>query len=706
MRFNSLALCAVILSIGLSGPAHAGPVVAFLGGLAASFAGSVTAAFAAGGFFASAIGQIVLGYGLQLISGLLRKQPASSVPRQSDQLRNFSQPVAYQQRGYGRVRTGGAIGFTGFRNSARYNAILLAAHSTRGPVAHWLDKFEVQLDAGGGVTTEPIYKGPALFKPADTYGFIWPHTGQPGQVADPVLRATFQEITASHDFAGISYAVVQAKRPPQSSFSTIFPTGQEWAYAPVWDMNDQVFDPRSGTYGWTQNAALIIAHEIVQHLGGMVDWDAVGLEADWCDQIVTNGQGGQQRRWTINGMIIDDLDWDAVREQLLAACDGFIWNRPDGKVGFYVGRWMQPTLTLTERDFLAFQVTEGAWGPDAPSEVAVEYIEPDNDYIETMSGIWIEAPTARRVRVERTIAMVDNHNQASRLAKRIAKADRPFARMVGTIGLIGYEAIGERFVRVEHAETGHGFYLEITKLTPDDDGLTFAIEGRSVLPTDFDFDALTEEPARPVYAEVESDDTVAPPVGLTGAARETTGGAASIEWSWPDQPSGLEQQLRVRAPASGEIDWRVLDVPEGEQSLLVTGLLDGATYEGQLRNVTAARRSSDWRPEPSVNVAAIANQTPPDALQEWSALRVGSDVSLTWLAPNSPEYAAVRVYRATDSTDLADAVVVRTEFGGANQSDSYVDAQPGPDPQTYWGEPINASGIPGPVSAPVTITFT
>ena len=203
------------------------------------------------------------------------------------------------------------------------------------------------------------------------------------------------------------------------------------------DGNNQIYDPRDQTTGYSNNAALVMAHWIVNVLGQSVDWTEVGIEADACDQIVTNGDGTTQPKWTINGAISDGDDYESQRAQMAAACDAFIYERTDGKVGFKVGRWIAPTVTLDASDFYAFELAEGTWGADAPSEVVVQYTEPQNAWRESPTGTWIEDTTSRRVREEAALYMVSSHNQAVRVAKRIAKTKRAQYQLSGTIGLKG-----------------------------------------------------------------------------------------------------------------------------------------------------------------------------------------------------------------------------------------------------------------------------
>jgi hypothetical protein len=78
---------------------------------------------------------------------------------------------------------------------------------------------------------------------------------------------------------------------------------------------------------------------------------------------------------------------------------------------------------------------------------------------------------------------------------------------------------------------------------------------------------------------------------------------------------------------------------------------------------------------------------------------------VSWTAPNDPNYAGARVWRGTDAV-LANATLVRTEYGAPNTSDSWDDTGLAADDYWYWVAPINASGIEGAVAGPQTVTVT
>ena len=712
-----VVLAALLCSTAILVPqaAEAGPLVSAVGFLigGAGF-GAVTSIF---GVAAGTLGFSALTFGLRIAGSLAlssvaaRLAPRPRVPPPADRMRNFAQERAPMERIYGRVRKGGPMGFTGFRTDVqqitgytgttpiltatskptRYNVILIAAHRTKGLVQWYLDSREAEVDANSEITTAPMAG----------HGALRAYRGAAGQAPDPVLRAVFGEITADHDFAGLSYVVLEARRASGDEFTEVYPSGMEWQATPVWDGDDQIFDPRDDSTGYSANAALVIAREAT-FWGREVDWDEVAAEADICDQLVTNGDGGTQLRWTINLTLDDSAPWETVRDTMGLACGAWWYQRPDGKLGFKVGRWIAPTVTLTDRDFLSLRIGDQEFGPDVAGEFVVTYIEPSRQWREAPSGAFVvEAGKARR---EEPCYAIDSHNQAARVAKLLARAARPDFRVSGTIKLIGYEVIGQRFVRITSAALGRDLVIEVTKLERNSDGISFAIEGVSTTEADYDFNAAVEEPARPVNLAVENEDAVPMVMGLSGAAVAGTGGVAQIEWSWTaPADAALRQVFRLRSIAAGMVDWQEGTIGAKSASYLATGLLDGAAYDAQVRSRAASgRMSADW--SDIVTVTAVANSTAPAALVAFAAAATGGGGEVTFTAPNDPVYYAARIFRGPTTT-FDDAGVVRIEYGASGIADLWTDAGLAPGTYSYWAEPINASGIAGPPSGPSTITI-
>ena len=595
-------VAALMSSSALAAPqqAVAAPVIGFIQGAVAAMAGTAVlgGTLAAAGFgaglaagalvntaFGGVIGRVLLSVGLSYLAQQLAPKP--SFPSPNDRLITIAQPVVFAETAYGRTRKGGFLAFTaraqgsdvvtGQPGKKRHYSIILAAHPIQGVVEHHLDDDVVEIAANGTVTTPP----------RDGYVRIRPFTGAPGQTADAELVDKFAEITTDFDFAGLAGGHLWLRQPDDDVWQTVIPTGTMPIWAPVIDGHNGIHDPRTGANGFTRNAALILAHWMAQATGRQVVFD--NAEADACDELLQDRSGNIVRRWEINATISDDQNFEAQRTQLAIACDAFIFERRDGAIGFHVGRWIEPSVTLTDRDVWSIEIESGAYGDIAPSEVVVLYTEPAIG--------WREAPSAPRVLREGDRVVVDqtaafaitNHNQAARLRDRLAKVKTAKWRAKITLGLKGYDLMEQRFFWLDHPITGARTAFEIDTLERREDGLSFEVTATAVEGDPWAFDAATDEGVPPPREQVTEDTDVPVVSGLAATAD-----ASAITWTWDAVADGsLITRLRYRQ--LGAAEWITLTVT-GLSATTVNNLAGATTFEAQIRNQTPEGRLSAWAP--------------------------------------------------------------------------------------------------------------
>lgn len=124
--------------------------------------------------------------------------------------------------------------------------------------------------------------------------------------------------------------------------------------------NNQIYDPREDTTGWSQNAALIIAHHLTNAEYGYglswsdIDSDNLEEQADICDESVTVKSGGTESRYSINCALMTSENRRSQMAQLLTSC-GAVLTYSGGKCRLHTASW--PTtagdLHLTEEDTIS-----------------------------------------------------------------------------------------------------------------------------------------------------------------------------------------------------------------------------------------------------------------------------------------------------------------------------------------------------------------
>ena len=584
--------------------AHGDPVsVAILGAMGYSGAAGLLAPTAVLGSllwngFVSALPAFLLnaaiGIGLTLVANSMRPQPQTTEP--GARLVNLRQDIQDRTKSYGLVRTGGPVGFWQAQNGTRFVAVLLNSGEIDGIIGQYLDETEIFLDAFGQVTT-------AKFRTSGNGPVIQIETfrGDPAQVASSFLLANFPgQWTAAHKFSGIAGGVIAFANPPPDDYARIYPGGRELTWSALYRAT-KVYDPRDpaqilgdqSTYVWSTNAALVIADWVtdpVDGLGEEVDWDAVALEADASDVVVTDRNGTSLPKWQLCGTYSLNQPREAVREAMAIACDAFFFERDDGKVGFYVGRWIEPRITIRGPHIRSIRISEGQDGTDRPNAMSALYTEAGAGYR--------RAPTAAYVIEDGSAYSEDafeaywapNHNQGVRVAKRVLRAKRAQYDVQMTLNLYGLELREERFFALEVEEMGLSANIELSSWSFSDDGLSIVVAGKSTAgATDFAFNAALEEPAPSQIGDIVTSGDIEDPENVQVDSPEA--GMLRVSFDPPPRESLLK---RVRYRKVGTPDWYETGVPNNQNFIIITGLPSGDLYEQQVQFRTAIGTASDW----------------------------------------------------------------------------------------------------------------
>lgn len=666
----------------LAPPAHAmPPVLGFLGGIitavgAPAIGGAVVGlggagaigGFAAGfGFAGSLLGgallQIGLSLGLSALAAMLRPRPPAP-PNPGAKMVNSRQPISYFEFVYGHnVRKGGPVAFWQAKDGKRYYDVILAAHPIGGFIGRFLDENDVSLDEDGFVEQETYIEGHSRVQIAE-------YLGSPGQVSPPLLNDNFDEWTSAHDMAGLAHAVIVAENVKAEEFSRVYPSGREPIYTGLLD-GKLVYDPRDATYKISSNAALIIADWITSAdgLGRTVNWSKVALEAGVSDQMVADRNGNLQPQWQLAGSYTSVDDRETVRANLGVACDAFFYEDTDGTVGFYVGRFMQPDVTMTDDDILTIRYSEGQAATDSSNAYVVEYTEADLGFREAAAAPYEIDDGEPYTENSLSVYWIPNHRQAVNIEKRLLTTSKAQYKIQAVFKYGGARLITKRTFQLVHAEAGMNLTMEIDKLTRGEDALTWIVEAHSTTSADHAFNAFVEEPPKPSRIDLEVSDEVPEPENVTAELIQVSGTVA-IQVDFDDLArDSLLAQVRFRKTT--ETNWTTVSVPSGQSQQNIVGVEAGSTYWVQVRSMTSTGQASKWTPrdgddenDPTLSVVVGSDPVAPTAVVSPSV--VGNQlghVDINFTAPASANVAKVGIYRnqtgtLNQGTDLSQYVNV------------------------------------------------
>ncbi|MEG9525949.1 MAG: hypothetical protein MIL41_09260 [Hyphomicrobiales bacterium] len=225
------------------------------------------------GYAALTVGTIGLQYGAQALLG---------GEKRADHQITVRQAVAPRRRVLGQAKLGGVIFALDTLKHNDTNTIMYrgAVHCV-GPVAilqYWLGDVKTGLAAGpGGSVPDSVYQGKVV---------IEGHAGTDDQPASSALLK-LPYWSASKRLAGLCYSVVVAT--PLKKGSQIFPEGAPDVRLLV--AGAPSYDPRSGTYAYTDNAAIVLL-DYLTHASGYglalaeIDLASFAALADVCDEPV------------------------------------------------------------------------------------------------------------------------------------------------------------------------------------------------------------------------------------------------------------------------------------------------------------------------------------------------------------------------------------------------------------------------------------
>lgn len=700
------AMPQLVLAVGaFAQGAAAGVGLGFAsGGAAAAASGAALAGFQAAAFLTTGLGGVLLnvglGIGLNFLAQALMPRPQSPPPTQ--RFANLRQPVQDRTKAYGLTRIGGPVFFWQAIAPKRYYGVILNTGEIDGFQSRFLDEREATLDASGFVTNSEYQSGGRSRVRMQEF------TGASGQVAPSLLELHFSEWTSAHKMTGLAGAVVVAENSAAEDFSTVYPSGREPVYTAV-IRGTKCYDPRSATTVWTKNAALIIADWIVSPdgLGRNVDWDLVEIEADICDQDVTDRDGNTINRWELCGAYNFSETREGVRAALGVACDAFFYETSDGKVAFRVGRYETPMVTVTDEHITAIRVVDGSEGPGVVNAYAVQYTEPGIGYREQECAPIIIDDGQPYEQGTVQAYWIPNHNQASRIAKRLLRQQRAQYRISASLNLHGLRLIGERFFYLTLPELGiENQAFEVGKLSYSDDSLAIEVEATSVSAADFEFVAATEESAPPVSSTIADSVTTPSPTDITAVAVTVSGGdGIQLDWETPSDTLLNQVRYRTSDAGSGAGDWFQIDVPQGQTYMNTPALETGVAYDLQVRSQRQSGQTSAWTPTTPISIIADDDASAPGSVTGVTGSGGAGVADIDWTAPASANYAGARIYRHS-ANSFGSSTMVHTEYGLPSMADTWQDTGLAAGTYYYWVVAINGSGVEAGEVATGAVTVT
>ncbi len=449
---------------------------------------------------------------------------------------------------------------------------------------------------------------------AASYARVTKYLGGPAQNLAPYLMQVFPTlVTASDRFAGDACLLVELYASPDA-----FPTGVPNITALVRGAND-IYDPRTGLTGWTDNPALIARDWAYYGFGGnfladtVRDADVIAT-ANACDVATTfTTPAGSTVRplYTCNIVCRTDQDPSQSFDEIIESMAGRSgWS--GGIMRMRAGVYRAPVaLTLTE-DWLS-----GADAitivPEGPADEAVNIVRAT---IADSAQAYAIAP-APDVRAEAYITLdgrelpqdltyggitdTDHSQHVSNVILREARSALT-ASLPCNLRAFQLELFDVLPVRLPH----FGFADKLFEVAD----WRFSMQGGVILSlretgaSIFDINAVfsasdaTPNTALPNPFDVPVPTGLALASGTAWLLRQADGTVTSqLHVSWvPITDAGVAEggrvEIRYGLAGTAESTWTTIEVPGGDSERNIGGVLDGATYTVKLRSRNALVRSN------------------------------------------------------------------------------------------------------------------
>ncbi|QIB32631.1 hypothetical protein [Ancylobacter pratisalsi] len=685
------------LTVPASADAGLGALIAFAF-LPASTSASVIAA-------ASSLITLGISVGVSYLAAALLA-PSTRAPTPQEVKTTLRNSVGSRWRHYGHVLVGGSMAMTEAKDGDLHRVIAFASHKMHAQLGWVIDGRGVAVDGAGWVTSAPY--------PANTVRIEY----RPGDASQTAYSSLVSALgspywTTDHRGDGVAHAYLRARNTEPEQLSATYPN----RFPELQGIFEgaEVYDPRTASVGYTANLALGL-RDYLTHVDGLQidpayidDADFIAA-ADASDVPVPIKVGGTIPRYYGALSYKYDAEPQSVLSRFITMCDGDIRLKPNGKIGFSVGVWVEPTVTITDEQIIDIDLSDGGGPLREANEYRLKYTDTSQYWAEVEAEPWrIEDEISdygevRSVPIE--AYEVQHHNLARRLMKIAAFRGSP--RWQGKIKttLAGLRAWDQRWIRVQIADMEIDETFEVSGVEFDMASMTVVLGIASFSAAAYTFDPATEEGTAPTAAEAVPESTLPVPADFaaTGSSIAVSDGVSTpaiiATWTEASRPG-----IRVEVQYANQSDgiWQPGgSADDGEQRLLVLGLANGATYDVRGRNVGVGS-ASGW--VTISGVTATADSAAP-AAPVITSLSGTTSASITWKMPNSPNVVAARVYRGpTGAFPGPGGDISGPIYGAPNALGSYDDS-PGAGPWYYWVKAENGSGVQSAADGPETITLS
>lgn len=467
--------------------------------------------------------------------------------------------------------------------------------------------------ATAAATNNTNVQGP--WKTGTTYGTdLWVqyglHLGADAQTNDTELDSRFSNWSTTDDARGIAYIALLMYYN-----EAVWTTGKPNVTALV--KGQKVYDTRNASTVWSDNPALCIRDFMVSVKYGMgipaaqINAASITAAANYCDVHVSIPGGGEQHRYTCNGILNPADSPQANLQRLLSSCRGEI-VRIGSEYHLKIRQvTVAETFELTEQNIVGdFEFFRGGT-QEAPNSITATFVDPVQNYQATD----VSFPAAGDANAYLT---EDNGFGSAQFVELPYTNDAYMAAQLAQVLLMeGRADIGCALTANREAlKLAYGDVVKVTHPTPGWSAKQFFVLAIGILP-DGNVRLVLREYESTAYTLEALDAAVAPPNtnlpttttcaapttlvltsdGTTAATLQDATVVPRIKVAWTASTDAFLAGYEIRLKVTAETDatYQIVFTPSASDvQAFLASVVNGTGYTVGVRAVNAIGVRSSW----------------------------------------------------------------------------------------------------------------
>lgn len=572
---------------------------------------------------------------------------------------------------YGEVRKGGVITFmeaSGKDNKYLHYIIVLAGHEVESIGDIYINDKVVNWNPTTNFVNESD----------DTWGTesirIRKHLGGPDQTVDPYLLL---ETSVTSDFRGrgIAYLYVRLRYNKE-----VFADGTPTITAVV--KGKKVFDPRSNTTKWTDNAALCIRDYVRSEYGLNAQESPTTLNspswatmANVCDTIVPLKSGGSEKRYTLNGVLSTATSPRENLQKMFTTCGGTLyWGQ--GQWQFKVGYLPAgPYVNFTDSDFRSGieLVTKNSRKENFNSVIGVfndkaqDWIQAD--YPKVKSSVFLARDNGQENPLDMTLPLTTSSSAAQRIAKMAMFRSREEMIISAEFSLKAVQvAVGDvvSLTFNRYGFTNKLFEVLSWKIIPEADELKVGLVLKETSAAAYDWNA-EENDVLKNNTNLPNGRNNLNVTNLTVTNRNTLQKDGTllgeVVLSWNAALNAFVDYYEVQWKRSDTTQWSSTTTNEVE--IVLNSVQYGQPHNFRVRAVTVGGFAGPWE---QISATLSGKTTPPSVPGGVTATGIMKAIEVKWNKPSDPDFNHVEIF--SNSTNNSGTATLLAKSSGTNYIDN------------------------------------